>query len=136
MTPDRDPLHAADIERDRLIAEWQRKARQARRKKRPRRLYVITLHPDVLDSREFRAANPGYLDGMPCVYVGMTIHEPGDRFRQHKVGYRSSRYPRRFGVELAQELLEGFDAQGLPETEHEVALADWLRGQGFGVWQN
>ncbi len=136
MNSDDDACHEADLERDRQIAGWRRKARQAGRRKRPRRLYVITLHPDVLGFGEFRQVNPDYVEGMPCVYVGMTIHDPGDRYRQHKAGYRSSRYPRRYGVELAQELMEGFDERNLKEDEREAALAAWLRAQGFGVWQN
>jgi hypothetical protein len=125
-----------DAQRDRKILAWQRKARAAARRRNGRNLYVITLDPEVLWIREFRQANPGYIEGMPCVYVGMTIHEPGDRFEQHMLGYRSSRYPHNYGVELAQELLEGFDGNGLGETEREAALADWLRGQGCAVWQN
>ena len=125
-----------DAERDRKILAWQRKARAAARRRNGRNLYVITLDPEVLWIREFRQANPGYKEGMPCVYVGMTIHEPGDRFEQHMLGYRSSRYPHNYGVELAQELLEGFDGSGLGDTERETALADWLRGQGYAVWQN
>lgn len=125
-----------DEERDRKILQWQKKARLAARKKQGRRLYVITLDPEVLWIREFRQENPGYIEGMPCVYVGMTIHEPGDRFEQHKAGYRSSKYPRKYGVELALELIDGFDAEGLKADEKEAALADWLRDQGCAVWQN
>ena len=125
-----------DEERDRKILQWQKKARAAARKKRGRRLYVITLDPEVLWIREFRQENPGYIEGMPCVYVGMTIHEPGDRFEQHKAGYRSSKYPRKYGVELALELIDGFDDEGLNNNEREAALADWLRDQGCAVWQN
>jgi hypothetical protein len=66
----------------------------------------------------------------------LTIHTPGDRYQQHKVGYRSSRYPRQYGIELALELMEGFDAAGLKDTDQESALADWLRDQGMAVWQN
>jgi len=125
-----------DAERDSKIVAWQRKARAAARRRKGRNLYVITLDPEVLWIREFRQANPGYKEGMPCVYVGMTIHEPGDRFEQHMLGYRSSRYPHNYGVELAQELLEGFDGSGLGDTQREAALADWLRDQGYGVWQH
>jgi len=125
-----------DLERDRKIIEWQEKARRAARKRKQRNLYVITLDPEVLWIREFRHENPGYVEGMPCVYVGMTIHEPGDRFEQHCVGYRGSKYPRNYGVELALELMEGFDGAGLKNAEKEAALADWLRDQGYGVWQN
>ena len=131
-----DDIHRLDLERDARITGWKRQAKQAARLRRKRNLYIITLHPDVLDRDEFRQANPGYVEGMPCVYVGLTIHMPGDRYEQHKAGYRSSKYPRLYGIELAMELMEGFDAEGLKGTQREVALADWLRDQGFAVWQN
>jgi len=129
-------MNISDEQRDALILSWQDKARAAGKKKRPRNLYVITLDPEVLWRREFRHENSGYIQGMPCVYVGMTIHAPGDRFQQHKLGYRSSKYPRYYGIELALELMDGFDAGALPEEEREAALADWLRRQGVAVWQN
>ena len=129
-------MNISDEQRDALILSWQKKARAAGKKKRPRNLYVITLDPEVLWRREFRHENPGYIQGMPCVYVGMTIHAPGDRYQQHKLGYRSSKYPRYYGIELALELMDGFDAGALPEEEREAALADWLRRQGVAVWQN
>jgi hypothetical protein len=43
-------------------------------------------------------------------------------------------YP--LSLELAQELMEGFDGEGLGDEEKEAALADWLRDQGCAVWQN
>ena len=73
---------------------------------------------------------------MPCLYVGMTVHKPGDRFEQHMLGYRSSKYPREYGIELALDLMEGFEAGDLPDEEREAALAEWLRAQGCAVWQN
>lgn len=136
MCTDTDIQHQADLRRDGLILKWKRQAKAARSAGRRRKLYIITLHPDVLDHAEFRHANPGYTYAMPCVYVGLTIHEPGDRFQQHRAGYRSSKYPRRYGVELALELLDGFDPCGLVDEEKEQALAEWLRSQGYGVWQN
>jgi len=125
-----------DFERDRLILAWQEKARRAAKKRKRRNLYVITLDPEVLWIKEFRQANPGYVEGMPCLYVGITIHEPGDRFEQHKAGYRSSKYPRKYGIELALDLIEGFEGEGLSDNEKEAALADWLRDQGCAVWQH
>ena len=125
-----------DAQRDLLILQWQDKARIAAKKKQRRNLYVITLDPEVLWRKEFRQENPGYVEGMPCVYVGITIHAPGDRFAQHKAGYRSSKYPRNYGVELALELIDGFDEDELNDAERESGLADWLRGQGCAVWQN
>ena len=125
-----------DTERDRKIREWKKKARVAAKKRKRRNLYVITLDPDVLRDKDFRQENPGYLEGMPCVYVGITIHAPGDRFEQHRLGYRSSKYPRKYGIELALELIEGFNGEGLSDEEREAALADQLRDQGCAVWQN
>ena len=125
-----------DAQRDLLILQWQDKARIAAKKKQRRNLYVITLDPEVLWRKEFRQENPGYVEGMPCVYVGITIHAPGDRFAQHKAGYRSSKYPRKYGIELALELIDGFDEDELNDAERESGLADWLRGQGCAVWQN
>ena len=133
---DREKLHREDAHRDEKILRWKQKARMAAKRRQGRQLYVITLAPEVLKRREFREANPGYIEGMPCLYVGITIHAPGDRFEQHKTGYRSSRYPRRYGVELALELIEGFDGAGLADDEKEAALADWLRDQGCAVWQH
>jgi predicted GIY-YIG superfamily endonuclease len=118
------------------IAHWKAKAHKAARASKGRNLYIITLAPQVLERKDFRDANPGYIDGMPCVYVGITVHDPGDRFEQHKAGYKSSRYPRRYGVELALELMDEFDATGLSDADKEPALAAWLRSQGYGVWQN
>ncbi|NNG13152.1 MAG: hypothetical protein HKM88_07880 [Halobacteria archaeon] len=125
-----------DAQRDKKILEWQEKARVAAKRKQGRNLYVVTLDPEVLWCKEFRQENLGYIEGMPCVYVGLTIHEPGDRFEQHKAGYRSSKYPRKYGIELAQELIEGFTAEGQSDEEQEAALAEWLRRQGCAVWQN
>jgi len=136
MTAAPEPAQDADAYRDACIARWRKTARAAAKAGKARNLYIITLHPDVLDCRDFRRANPNYREGMPCVYVGLTIHSPGERYRQHKLGYRSSKYPKKYGVELALELMEGFDPAGLSEEQQEYALADWLRDQGYAVWQN
>jgi len=126
----------ADPDRESRISAWKKKARAAAKASRKRKLYIITLHPEVLNRTEFRHANPNYIEGMPCVYVGITIHDPGDRYEQHKTGYKCSKYPQKFGVELALELIDGFDEAGLTDEEKEPALADWLRDQGYAVWQN
>jgi predicted GIY-YIG superfamily endonuclease len=126
----------ADPDCESRIAEWKRKAKAAANAGKARNLYVVTLHPEVLTRKEFRDANPNYIEGMPCVYVGITIHDPGDRYEQHKTGYKCSQYPRKFGVELALDLIDGFEEAGLADEEKEAALADWLRDQGYAVWQN
>ena len=63
-------------------------------------IYVIELDKQVLEKKKFREANPDYVDGSPCVYVGMTSKTPEQRFEQHKSGYRSSRIVKQFGIRL------------------------------------
>ncbi len=56
------------------------------------RVYVIELSSDVLDEGRFRKANPGYITGKPCLYVGMTGLDPDVRFDKHKAGIQSNRF--------------------------------------------
>ncbi len=39
-------------------------------------VYVIELDNDVLYEADFKKANTHYLTGKPCVYLGMTGHDP------------------------------------------------------------
>ncbi|MCY1522386.1 hypothetical protein D9M68_572370 [compost metagenome] len=57
-------------------------------------VYVIELHPDVLLEPKFRKCNPGFVDGKPCVYVGMTGLDPDVRFDKHKAGIQANAYCR------------------------------------------
>ena len=49
-------------------------------------VYVVELSPDVLYEARFKKANPDYIPGQPCVYVGMTGLDPDLRFDKHKAG--------------------------------------------------
>ena len=53
-------------------------------------VYVVELHPDVLYEGKFRKANPDYVPGKPCVYVGMTGLDPDQRFDNHKAGIKAA----------------------------------------------
>lgn len=53
-------------------------------------VYVIELSKDVLYEKRFVKANPGYVSGKPCVYVGMTGLDPDTRFDKHKAGFNSN----------------------------------------------
>ncbi len=57
-----------------------------RRRKPHHHVYVVELSKDVLLEPRFRKNNPGYIDGKPCVYVGMTGLDPDVRFDKHKAG--------------------------------------------------
>ena len=99
-------------------------------------VYVIELSPDVLREARFKKANPGYVPGNPCVYVGMTGLDPDLRFDKHKAGIQSNRYAKRFGLRLLPDLYEAYNPMPYAlaqDTEIEVGIA--LREAGFGVWQ-
>jgi hypothetical protein len=52
-------------------------------------LYAIELKPEVLLDPAFVAKNPGWISGMPLLYIGMTSLTPEERFRQHKDGSKT-----------------------------------------------
>jgi len=99
-------------------------------------VYVIELAKDVLRESRFRKANPGYVDGKPCVYVGMTGLDPDLRFDRHKAGIQANRYVKEFGLRLLPELYEPYNPMSYDAArDMEVEVAIDLREGGFGVWQ-
>ena len=100
-------------------------------------IYVIELDKQVLEKKKFREANPDYVDGTPCVYVGMTGKTPEERFEQHKSGYRSSRIVKQFGIRLKPRQYLGLNPMSRDEAaEMEFEKARRLRKKGWGVWVN
>jgi hypothetical protein len=99
-------------------------------------VYVIELSKDVLLEGRFKKGNPGYVDGKPCVYVGMTGLDPDVRFDKHKAGIQSNRYVHKFGLRLLPDLYEGYNPMTYDAArEMEVELGILLREAGFAVWQ-
>jgi hypothetical protein len=99
-------------------------------------VYVIELHPDVLSEHKFRACNPDYVPGKPCVYVGMTGLDPDLRFDRHKAGIQANAYVFRYGLRLLPDLYEGFNPMRYADAvDKEIEVAIDLRSAGFGVWQ-
>jgi len=99
-------------------------------------VYVIELHPDVLQERKFRQRNPDYVDGKPCVYVGMTGLDPDTRFDKHKAGIQANAYVFKYGLRLLPDLYEGFNPMRYQDAvDKEIEVAIDLRSAGFGVWQ-
>jgi len=99
-------------------------------------VYVVELSKDVLCDARFKKANPGYVDGKPCVYVGMTGLDPDLRFDKHKAGIQANRYVLNFGLRLLPDLYEVYNPMpydGARDMEVELAIA--LRDAGYGVWQ-
>ncbi len=103
-----------------------------------RNLYVIELDPKVFEKEErFAEANPHWIPGKLCVYVGMTGITPEERFQQHKNRYKAAWFVKRYGRRLIPELYEDFNP--LPyelAKEMEGELAQQLRADGHAVWQN
>jgi hypothetical protein len=99
-------------------------------------VYVIELSKDVLYEGRFRKANPGYVTGKPCVYVGMTGLDPDVRFDKHKAGIQSNRFVKQFGLRLLPELYELYNPLSYEHARDlEVELAIDFREAGYGVWQ-
>ena len=104
----------------------------------PYYVYVIELDKEVVKSRKFRGRNPGMNPRKTCFYVGQSVHEPAIRFRQHKEGYRSNSYVRRFGEGLKHRKYHKYNpiATRAEAERIEMLLADKLRKKGHGVWSN
>ena len=99
-------------------------------------VYVVELAGNVLDERRFMKANPGYVPGKPCVYVGMTGLDPDIRFDKHKAGIQANRYVQRFGLRLLPDIYEAYNPMTYDDARAmEVELAIDLRSGGYGVWQ-
>jgi hypothetical protein len=74
---------------------------------------------------------------LECFYVGMTSNTPEIRFRQHKDGYKASRWVKRYGLRLRPDLYEQYNPMTYSEAvEMEKNLTAILRNRGHGVWSN
>lgn len=100
-------------------------------------LYAIELKSEVLLDPAFAAKNPGWIHGMPLIYIGMTSLTPSERFRQHKDGSKNvSRIPHQFGVKLRMDLVPASKpVRRTIALQREKHLAKLRRSQGYAVWQ-
>ena len=100
------------------------------------RVYVVELSTDALYESRFRRANPGYVSGKPCIYVGMTGLDPDLRFDKHKAGIQANRYVQRYGLRLRPDLYDVYEPMSYDAARDlEVELAIDFRESGYGVWQ-
>ena len=99
-------------------------------------VYVVELSSEVLREAKFRRCNPDYVDGKPCVYVGMTGLDPDLRFDRHKAGIQANAYVTKYGLRLLPDLFEGFNPMRYDAAaQREVEIGIDLRSACFGVWQ-
>ena len=70
--------------------------------------------------------------------MGQSAKKPEVRFKQHKDGYKSNNYAKKFGIKLTPEFYEKYNPiptrKDAEELEEYVALN--LRKERFGVWFN
>jgi predicted GIY-YIG superfamily endonuclease len=104
-----------------------RPAEPARRPERRYYVYVIELDDAVGPRRD-----PSH----PSLYVGQSAVPPEERLRQHKQGYRSSRYVRNHGKFLRPRLYRRFNPMATREqaVAMERDLARRLRNRGYTVY--
>jgi predicted GIY-YIG superfamily endonuclease len=94
-----------------------------------RRYYVYVVE---LDDAVGPRRNPEY----PSLYVGQSVVPPEERLRQHKNGYRSSRYVRKHGKHLRPGLYRRFNPIATRDdaVAVEQELARRLRNRGYTVY--
>lgn len=101
-------------------------------------LYVIELDKEVSKSKKFRKQSPHYLYGNRCFYVGQSAKAPLLRFKQHKKGYKSNTFARRFGLRLVPKFYEKYNPIPTRKDAEELEeyLSNKLRELRYGVWSN
>ena len=128
-----------------------------------RHIYVMELDSKVLELKKFKETNPNYEQGMPCVYVGKSIHHPKCRQSMHNnckpgswqgkkwtcyckkkpgineatLATRSSSVVGKYMTGyLLPQLYKSVNPQRGPNNNSmaEEILAAELRSQGYGVW--
>lgn len=100
-------------------------------------VYVVVLDRSVWERSRFREENPGYVQGMPFLYVGLTGLDPEERFDNHMAGHKASRYVRDFGLGLLPELYEHLNPLPFEEAQRlEAELASFFRESGCAVWSH
>lgn len=97
-------------------------------------VYVVLLDPAVAKLRKVRGENPNRDPKKPCVYVGMTGLEPGERFANHKAGIKAAAVVKRYGLRLLPRLFAHLNPMPYEAAVRmEMDLADDLRRAGYTV---
>ena len=101
-------------------------------------VYVIELDKKVGKIKKFRNKNPEYLYGNRCFYVGQSARAPLLRFKQHKEGYKSNSFAKKFGLKLIPNFYQKYNPiptrKDAEELEKYITLK--LRDRRYGVWSN
>lgn len=104
--------------------------------KKHHNVYVIELDRAVLQEPKFAEANPGCDPWKECYYVGLTGLTPEERFENHRAGYKSNKFVRKYGLRLVPRLYEEYNPLSYEDArEMEVELTGMLRRRAHAVWQ-
>ena len=87
-------------------------------------IYIIELDKQVGKLVKFRKQSPKFLLGNRCFYVGQSAKKPSIRFRQHKEGYNSNTYAKRFGMRLVPKLYEKYNP--IPNRKDAKELEEYI----------
>ena len=107
------------------------------------RVYIVDLKIAVLGVKKFKARNPNYQEGKPCVYVGSTGISVEERFKQHVCGKKSkkgkdlsNRYVKKYGKRLRYNDMEKIRVRKtrLSIEKKEAEVATELQSKGWAVW--
>ena len=100
------------------------------------RVYIIDLKKTVLDCSRFKTRNPNFKEGKPCVYVGSTGIDVEKRFEQHKAGYKSNRYAKKYGRRLRYRDMSCIRPRKTRASieQKEAEVAEQLQQKGWAVW--
>lgn len=72
-------------------------------------VYVIELDKEVLREKKFLEENPDHDPQKACLYVGVTGHDPDERFANHKRGYKVSHMVKKYSKWLRRRMYRKFN---------------------------
>jgi predicted GIY-YIG superfamily endonuclease len=101
-------------------------------------VYIIKLKKEVIKSKKFRDQNLNMNPKLTCYYVGQTSLDPKSRFDQHKAGYKSNNFVKKYGTKLAWRLFKKYNPIDTREKAEyfEKILTEKLRSKGHGIWSH
>lgn len=108
--------------------------RKKKKIKKHHNVYVIKLDKKIAKINAVRKLNPKRRSWKPCVYVGLTGLDPEVRFENHKKGYKSSKWVKKYAIKLLPKLYKRYNPMIYEKAVRmEVKLAEKLKKKGYTV---
>mgnify|MGYP002847698372 FL=1 len=111
-------------------------------------VYVLHLKKSIMNHAKFKKANPQYIEGKPCVYVGYTGKTLEQRIKEHREDLMNKKgtftlsdkngFVKKYYLYAAKRSFGNKEFyNNINEAENaEKATAEKLRKKGYGVWSN